>query len=137
MHLDLSSKPDLALFDAERIEDASGTLSLCANPISNQRFRIALRASRGFPESGFVIRHKFLDAFSRQLMLNIDLLPRLLQVQLLIGNFRADRLVRKVVTRQWHSFFCPLFQNPGRNGYKLRVDVKRVKQLLNVADTGS
>jgi toxin ParE1/3/4 len=33
MHLDLSSKPDLALFDAERIEDASRTLSLCANPI--------------------------------------------------------------------------------------------------------
>ena len=31
MHLDLSSKPDLALFDAERIEDASRTLSPCAN----------------------------------------------------------------------------------------------------------
>ena len=70
-------------------------------------------------------------------MLDVELFPRLLQVQLLLGNFRADRLVRKVVTRQWHSFICPLLQNPGRNGYKLRMDVKRVKQLLNVADTGS
>src|SRR5215510_12526803 len=97
----------------------------------------ARRVSRGFAESGFVIRHEFLDDFSRQLMLNVELLPRLLQVQLLVGSFRADRLVRKVVTWQWHSFFCPLLQNLGRNGYKLRVDVKRVKQMLKVADTGS
>src|SRR6516165_5020189 len=49
-------------------------------------------------------------------MLNVELLPRLIQVQLLVGNFRADRLVRKVVTRQRHSFFCPLLQNLGRQG---------------------
>ena len=70
-------------------------------------------------------------------MPNIELLPRLFQVQVLVGSFCADRLVRKVVTRQWHSFFCPLLQNLGRNGYKLRVDVERVEQMLKVADTGS
>ena len=52
-------------------------------------------------------------------MLNVELLPRLLQVQLLVENFCADRRVGKVVTRQWHSFLGPLFQNLGRNGYRL------------------
>ena len=56
-------------------------------PISNERFRVARRASRRFAESGFVIRHKFQDAFSRQLMLNVELLPRLLQVQFLRREF--------------------------------------------------
>jgi hypothetical protein len=58
-------------------------------------------------------------------MLNVELLPRLLQVQLLVGSFRADRLVRKVVTRQWHSFFCPLLQNLGKNGrIRTKLSVK-------------
>jgi hypothetical protein len=68
---------------------------------SNPRKPVAGQLFRRFTRPGSVIRNKFLDAFSRQLMLNVELLPRLLQVQLLVGNFRADRLVRKVVTRQW------------------------------------
>ena len=38
----------------------------------------------------------------------VDLLPLLLQVQLFVGDLRADWLVGKVLIRQWHSFCCPL-----------------------------
>src|ERR1700757_3502924 len=68
-------------------------------------------------------------------MLNVELLPWLLEVQLLIGNFRADRLVYKVISRQWHPLVCPLLQNIDRNGHKFRANVKGVEQLFDVADT--
>src|SRR5438105_1660579 len=84
-----------------------------------------------------VVGHEFLNTLPGQLMLNVEILPRLFQTCFLIQNGRTDRLVFKTVIREWATLVSPFLQHLCRNGYEINSELKTIQQMLQVPDTGS
>src|SRR6516162_2574649 len=91
-------------------------------------------------QGAFVVGHELLNSFCSEFMADVEALPRLAQIERLIGNWLQEiarlvvALVGEIVSRQRKRLGSPFFPDLRGSGGEFGMQGKCAKQVVQVAN---